>query len=228
MEAGVRVPLGPVSLPELLPVLHAFANALVSVAETRARESGKQISCRAGCGACCRQLVPISEAEARYLVDYLASLPEARRAALEARFEQALARLDTAGLLERLKDVPAETAEREALALQYFHLGIPCPFLEQESCGIYAWRPMICREYLVSSPAAACASPSPEAIERVHTVARGSQVLYKMVQGAPRYLPLVLLFDWVRTHPDAVYPLAPGPQLFRYFLGEIQRQIKEK
>ena len=38
-----------------------------------------------GCGACCRQLVSVSPAEAWMLVEHLESLPEPRRAAIEAR-----------------------------------------------------------------------------------------------------------------------------------------------
>ena len=41
------------------------------------------------------------------------------------------------------------------LGREYFQLGIPCPFLEEESCSIYHDRPITCREYLVTSPPAA-------------------------------------------------------------------------
>ncbi len=46
-------------------------------------------------------------------------------------------------------------------ARRYFHLGIACPFLEDESCSIHADRPISCREYLVTSPAVNCADPKP-------------------------------------------------------------------
>jgi Fe-S-cluster containining protein len=36
---------------------------------------------------------------------------------------------------------------------------MPCPFLEDESCSIHPDRPLVCREYLVTSPAELCAGP---------------------------------------------------------------------
>ena len=53
----------------MLPVIQNFANALVDVAVKSVEDKGKTISCKAGCGACCRQLVPISETEAQAIAD---------------------------------------------------------------------------------------------------------------------------------------------------------------
>ena len=46
-----------------------LVNAVVAAAE-----AGKAISCRKGCGACCRQLVPISRTEAERLLSTVAAL----------------------------------------------------------------------------------------------------------------------------------------------------------
>ena len=70
-EASRKVRLKVATRPqrpvELLPVLQLLQNEIVAVAEEAVEQQGKRISCKAGCGACCRQLVPISEIEARYL-----------------------------------------------------------------------------------------------------------------------------------------------------------------
>ena len=60
-------------------------NAVVAAAE-----AGKAISCHKGCGACCRQLVPISRTEGERLVTLVDAMPEPRRAAVLARFADAL------------------------------------------------------------------------------------------------------------------------------------------
>ena len=59
-------------------------------------------------------------------------------------------------------------------------MGVPCPFLEDESCSIHPERPLVCREYLVTSPAALCAGPTqegvtPVAVPKVSMAARGLQ-----------------------------------------------------
>ena len=118
-----------------------------------AEKSGKSISCKAGCGACCRQLVPITPTEAYNLRDLIESLPEPRRSDIRARFAEARRKLDEAGLLEKLLHPETVGDELRAVGMEYFRLGIACPFLEAESCSIYPDRPIACREYLVTSPA---------------------------------------------------------------------------
>ena len=51
---------------------------------------------------------------------------------------------------------------------RYFAAGIPCPFLEEERCGVYDERPVVCREYAVTSPPELCErlEPGLEAVER--------------------------------------------------------------
>ncbi|MEK7753237.1 MAG: hypothetical protein AAB654_15035, partial [Acidobacteriota bacterium] len=113
IEASARVPAGPVRVVDLLPVLHNLASAVVAVGEEQVREQGKVISCGPGCGACCRQNVPISEMDARYLAALVEAMPEARRARVTGRFRAALARLEELGLIAKLRAMSRHTpAER--------------------------------------------------------------------------------------------------------------------
>src|SRR3546814_4912333 len=141
--------------------------ALVTGVQTCAlpiSKAGRRISGRAGCGACCRQLVPIGAIEAAIVRDWVDGRPPDEAERIRARFGEAVARLKAAGLHGRLEDrASLRTAEQtRALGLDYFRAGVACPFLVDESCGIYAVRPMKCREYLVTSPAANCADPTPD------------------------------------------------------------------
>ena len=92
----VTVPNAPVPAAEIVPALQALVNAVVETAE-----AGQAISCRKGCGACCRQLVPVSRTEGERLLQLVAAMPNERRAALSARFAAAEAAIDRAGLKER-------------------------------------------------------------------------------------------------------------------------------
>jgi Fe-S-cluster containining protein len=99
--------------------------------------------------------------------------------------------------------------------MEYFSKGIPCPFLEDESCSIHENRPLICRQYLVTSPASHCRKPSAETISRVPLAADVLRALIRIEaqdQDRPRFVPLVLapflklgvdesgqaVSDWVR------------------------------
>jgi hypothetical protein len=105
------------------------------------------------------------------------------------------------------------------LGLDYFALGIPCPFLEDESCSIYADRPLACREYLVSSEPANCSRPEAAAVAVIEVPRRLSMLLFDLsaedLPDGPAWLPLALALD--ETLFDAAAAGAatrPGPALF--------------
>src|SRR5262245_59232115 len=203
----ITVPTGPASVGDLLPVFQGVANVVVDVGEDQAVRAGQAISCRKGCGACCRQLVPISPSEARVLACLVDALPEPRRSDVRRRFTTALDRLRAAGVLSQLLDRGREeSAPVRPLGLAYFRQGVPCPFLEDESCSIHPDRPLACREYLVTSPAAECAQPTPETVHCVPLPARPSAALRRVERdGAsdePEWLPLVLALEYAAAHPD--------------------------
>ena len=204
----ITVPSGPVPAADVVPALQGLVNAVVAAAE-----AGKAISCRKGCGACCRQLVPISRTEGERLLSTVAALPAERRAVLEGRFAAAEAVLAAADLKER-KGRP----DRE-LSTAYFALGIPCPFLEEESCSIHPDRPLVCREYLVTSPAELCAGPQQEGVTPV-PVPKVSMAARDLQDESESWFPLAMLMDWARTRPrDGVKRM--GPEWVQRFLKRM-------
>ncbi|WP_165219889.1 YkgJ family cysteine cluster protein [Aquisphaera insulae] len=226
VQAELTVPAGAVAPGAVLPVLHMLSAVVGQDAEARLEAVGRRVSCRAGCGACCRQLVPVTEVEARHLADLVASLPPPRRDAVLARFEASVARLAEAGLLETLrKPDSVPRSEREAVGLAYFEQGIPCPFLEDESCSIHEERPLICREYLVSSDPALCSDPGGGRVEGVILPVHLSKLLARLpdpgaTAPSPRVaLPLIL--EFVATHPDQL-PRRPGPEWVDALFGLLQ------
>lgn len=224
LDFAVAVPSRPITLRELLPSLFEFNRQLLDHAIDRETKAGRRISCRAGCGACCRQLVPIGAIEAAIVRDWVDGRPPDEAERIRARFGEAVARLKAAGLHGRLEDrASLRTAEQtRALGLDYFRAGVACPFLVDESCGIYAVRPMKCREYLVTSPAANCADPTPDGVRMVGLPGSFLRVLLELEQWLtgrdPEWLPLSLLFE---VEPVEVPARRPGPELFERFLAEF-------
>ena len=226
ISGTARVLAGPIRAADLLPVLQQIDDVLIHAAVKHAESQGRHVSCRPGCGACCRQMVPISETEARYLADLVSAMPEERRERVIARFADAVATLRASGLLE----MPADPGERHRLGVEYFRLGLPCPFLEDESCSIHEDRPASCREYLVTSPAVNCSAPNGENIQMVELPAKLSQALYRFGdgqgEGPARWMPLPLLLEWAADHGDDPQPAAPGAELLRNFMnGLIKRHL---
>jgi methyltransferase-like protein/Fe-S-cluster containining protein len=223
IEAQIEVPEAPTRPRQLLPILQWFTDEVVEAARGRVEQEGKTISCRAGCGACCRQLVPISRAEAYQLAELVERLPETRRSEVRRRFQAAEERLAAAGLLEGLMEPTSLAVDTRALGLDYFRLGIACPFLENESCSIHSDRPLACREYLVTSPAENCRQPTAETIEMVDLPARVSKALLAVEQGnakRPTWVPLSLAPRWAASHAEPP-PGRSGPEL----LGDIFQRL---
>lgn len=206
----ITVPNAAVPASEVVPSLQGLVNAVVSEAEM-----GKAISCRKGCGACCRQLVPISRAEGERLLQIVEAMPAERRAKLEARFAAAEEAIDRAGLKER-----GGRTDRE-LSTAYFALRIACPFLEDESCSIHAERPLVCREYLVTSPAELCAGPQQEGVTPV-PVPKLSLAARKLQGDDDDWFPLALLMSWARIRPRTSAKRT-GPEWIQRFLQRIGR-----
>src|SRR5262249_38699906 len=127
----ITVPSARVPATDVVPALQQLVNAVVAQAEM-----GQAVSCRKGCGACCRQLVPISRTEGERLLQVIEAMPSERRKELRRRFAAAEAAIKAAGLEQR-----SGQTDRE-LSLAYFALRVPCPFLEDESCSIHAERPL--------------------------------------------------------------------------------------
>ena len=217
------MPVGSVQPAELLPVLRQFSNLMVEAAESRAAREGEVVSCTSGCGACCRQLVPIREMEARRLAAFVRALPEPRRSDILKRFAAAAVRLASSGLRGRLEGrAELDRGGRMALKLDYFALGIACPFLEAESCGIYDERPMICREHLVTTPAACCAGPRAGGI-RTLAITRADTAAAKLEArpDVPAWIPLIDLPTWVDAHPLDEAPREDPRDLLQRFVRDL-------
>ena len=219
------VPAAPIRTQRLLPILREITNLVVSIAEERESKAGRTISCAAGCGACCRQLVPIAPSEAREIAAVVDALPGVRRDEIRRRFNAASVRLTDLGLIDDLRQLDRVVGEQVApFGLRYFEAGVACPFLEDESCSIHADRPLACREYLVTSAAKHCAEPATERVEGVHLNAKVSRTLRRMDQdpladGAPS-VPLIMALEWAAHHPDKS-PARPGPELVRDFIEQL-------
>lgn len=228
IEVRANLPSGAVQPGVLLPILQSLSDKITDLVVTSAQKMGKPLSCREGCGACCRQPVPITQVEARSIAEWLNQQPQERQTALRERFHQAAARLEESGIAQELRS-PANRSNSSAmheLGIRYFELGIPCPFLEEERCTIHAIRPLRCREYLVVSPAEYCAQPRAKQIVGIKPPVLLSQTLEGWdVNGDPQprtWILLAMLDEWLAGHPvQADRPHRTAPELLQDFLRAL-------
>ena len=223
------VPKGPTHANELYPLARAISDAVVGETCRTLEEAGTSISCAKGCGACCRNLVAVSELEARRIAALVEAMPEPRRSTVQARFESALEQLAEAGLLDALRNTRAMThVEYNAIVGSYFEAQVACPFLEDESCSIHLDRPITCREYLVTSAPEHCSVPGSEGVEHVQLPLRTFNAVARWQASGTAdvlesWVPLTLAPEWSANHQESPPP-KPGPELLKDLLDAMGQQ----
>lgn len=226
MRGKIAVTAGPMRLTGLVRTAFALTNALVSRAVAQEAEAGRPLSCKAGCGACCRHMVPVSPPEAFHLAEVIERLDADRRRTVERRFDAVTATLERHGMIEELLAPPPTDQPVLPVARRYFELGMACPFLEDESCGIHADRPVVCRDYNVTSPPAWCGRPYEHDIAKIPLPLPLSVPLARTaarVAGERACLiPLTLAPRWAAGNAELGGRTWPGPALFDLLLEEMR------
>jgi len=233
----VDVPTGFVPITAIVPLTRRLGEEAARLEEQRTRETGHTVSCRMGCAACCRMLVPLSPPEAFALREYVDQLPSERRALLRQRVADTQARLTEHELLDRLQGVadatvPIPDEELEPLNRAYYALRHACPFLEHEMCSVYEARPAACRELLVTSPAKLCDDLVNNPVTPVPVSVRIGTVL-GLLWGAllhtpPRLIPLPLALDWAEQHEQESRQTWSGSTLIDQMLDKMWRFLGQE
>lgn len=168
----------------------------------------RSVTCGAGCGVCCCQMVPLSPPEAAIIADVVEHLPKDQKKSVIASFEAAVKKLSKAQLREALFEVyrkPTDKSTVLEINRKYFELGIQCPFLLDGSCSIYERRPSRCREYSVMSPPEYCADPFDPRIKKLPLTLKMCEsftAAWSAFTGeTPQIVPLVLALDWIGDNP---------------------------
>ena len=123
--------------------LRVLYDALDPAAEKAAREHPEKVSCHDGCHGCCFQMVGITIPEGLLLAKAMLERDDWEARALRMR--------------EACEPLLG-TITRKA----YFRRRIPCAFLDDGRCSVYAERPAACRFHYIVSPAADCYPESGE------------------------------------------------------------------
>jgi len=224
-EINLSVPKGNTAPNSILPFARELTNKAVDIAVKEFTKNGEQISCKKGCGACCVQLVPISDTEAREISKLIKTFSKAKKSALMSKFEAAKKQLTDANLWQRLSH-PETIAEDQMRSLghEYFSQQIPCPFLEDGACSIHQVRPLSCREFLVTSPAEYCSNPNELDVVTVDIPTRISNAFAALGENDPHFttywIPLVLAPYWQQMHPKQ-RSKKTGPQWVEELLVKI-------
>jgi Fe-S-cluster containining protein len=208
IEGAIELPHGAMRLVDFTTSVLGLSSTVADSGARIAADLGQQVSCSKGCGACCRQLTPLSPPEAIILADLVEALPEDNRTRVRNHFNAAVKKLERTGLKEKLLRIQnpssIDAKDMQEITKTYFMLQIPCPFLKNEYCSIYAFRPSRCREYLVSSSPQYCRNPYERLVDRLPISIRLSEALAQMwaeaMQTSLQLVPLPFALEWSAKH----------------------------
>ena len=220
-ERDITTPAHQLSLSQLVPVMHQITNIIV---EEGVQHSGKSVRCGPGCGVCCFQLVPLSLPEVFFIVEQLLKMPVAERAVFLTRFEQNEKHLQACGLLDKLYALEEERNDTD-VARDYFSQKVHCPFLQDGSCSIHQWRPVVCREYNVFSDPRLCADPFHHHITALQYKRKPSSALAFLTRAITNkklpLIPLPLLFDVYEQYRELTDKTWPADTILQQLLDIV-------
>jgi Fe-S-cluster containining protein len=226
-----KAPKGQVRLDELLPALRTIDDRLIEAAVASVEATGKRVSCTKGCSACCRaQPVPVTPPETLALALLVERLPESRRTAVRAAFAAAVETLRASGLYDAyMRRDPELTREAaKSMTRRYFALSITCPFLSDDACSIYAERPFVCRQYLVTSPPHLCLAPLDNPVEPVRTPAAFATAMLAhgetLSDRAQHTVPLVLALEYAEANRAELMRTCDARAAFGQVLARLQSE----
>jgi Fe-S-cluster containining protein len=236
LATAIDVPTGFIPITSIVPVTRRLGEEAAQLEVRQATEAGQTISCRMGCAACCRMLVPLSAPEAFALREYVGQLPAERQAFLLNRLSDTKDRVKRAGLWDQLNDVaeasrPVPDEDLDPINRSYYVLRIPCPFLENELCSIYEARPAACRELLVTSPAELCQDLVQNPVTPLPVSMRISSILGlvwgTLTNSPPRLIPLPIALEWAERHEEESRRTWPGASLLDQVLDNMWRFLSQ-
>ena len=205
LRVSMSLPDSTVSLRELLPTIQQINHKIIDIAVHQSEANGKTVSCKKGCGACCRQLVPITKTETWHIAKLVEKLPREKQKRIKQAFREARETLQNSGLWEQLSNTSLIKNTRE-IGFDYFDLDINCPFLEDNACSIHPHRPLSCREFLATSNPVFCNTPRNMKIESIDIPVRVSNTLGRIEDGEVtkpfEWIPLSLALNWANTHDE--------------------------
>lgn len=236
LTTAIDVPTGFIPITAIVPLTRRLGEEAAELEVRQAAEAGQTISCRKGCAACCRMLVPLSPPESFALREYVGQLPADRQTLLLSRLSDTKNRLKQAGLWDQLNDVadasrPVADEELDPINQAYYALRMPCPYLENELCSIYESRPAACRELLVTSPAELCRDLVQNPVTPLPVSMRMSSILGlawgALTDSPPRLIPLPIAIEWAERHEEASRRTWSGPALLDQILDTMWRFLSQ-
>jgi Fe-S-cluster containining protein len=184
----------PVRICDFIPLAQGLCDKIISTTLSEAQNLGWKVPCKKGCGFCCKNLVPLSAPEALWLSEEICRLPKSEQKVLQRSIEFARRKL--------LSVAPPELAEpdmQQEISDWYSGLNLTCPFLVDNSCAIYRFRPLACREHTVTGTSGCGKSHNQVIRPPVSILEAVAQLCAQFGESQTDAIMLPVSFAWVQS-----------------------------
>jgi Fe-S-cluster containining protein len=202
-----------ITLKDLAHPARQLCDIVCRLALEHQRLCGQPVRCASGCAACCKYAAAISLAEAFAINDRINNLFLPFRAPLLKTMTMAARKIlgnppPQAGASTEFKDPGESQSSNRLLNISQWYSGmdLTCPWIENKTCSMYADRPLVCREFMVTSAPACCSPTSLKTKTIVDLPIRTAEVLTEicsMLTGTrPQTMFLPLVGAWCEEFAD--------------------------
>ena len=217
-------------ISDLVPIARAVSGRIIQIVTDKLASDGNSVSCRKGCCHCCHYLLPVSTPEAFRLAYEILTMPPIRQEAILRSTINAAKKIMELGLPESENNSPANKPDLIDISNWYKELNLPCPFLVENACSIYNIRPLVCREYMVTSPPDNCKKNSNISPDTVTLPVTTAKVLMNIADDLEsdrlKVIPLPLALAWCQANPDHDLNIYAASFLLERFAQAIQSTVE--
>lgn len=205
------------TMSDLVPAARQFASIISKTIVDNLRAQGRDVTCKKGCDGCCRYMISLAPVEAFRLADEIDNLDEPKRRQTLSRFNQ---------LARKILATPPPEPAAQAIDNWCRSMDLTCPFLKDHLCQQYQIRPIVCREYIVTTPASHCHQGDTGKSETVIAVPSIAEALVELAgeleQTTGEAVMLPLAIAWAKTYSHRSRRTWPAKHLAQRFVATIQ------
>jgi len=215
-----------VRLMELVQPVRQLCNMMCDYVTSRSEVASK-IPCEKGCSECCDYLVPVSVLEAVKLVEEVERFPKKIKNDMKDNSlrisRKILENKPPQDLPDDLTDGDSDVQSRsEMLSRWYKTLDVTCPFLYENYCLVYEFRPLSCRQYFVTGPACNCKSDKTKVLQPpVNLTHFLGLIISEFEADIPQAILLPFVFLWYQDNRHIFEKTYPEREIARVFAEKL-------
>ncbi len=225
LRIGISFADRPAGLAELVPMARQITDRIIRLITRKLNWSGRKIACQKGCAHCCYYLAAVSTAEAFCISNTIFAQPaQKRRTLIRACCVAGRSTIASVASNRTAAQDMSQTDTLQDLSDWYSNMELRCPFLVNDCCEIYDYRPLACREYLMLEGSGPCEGGCADSSRQVTTPISIAEILAQTCcefKGRDNTIVLPLAIAYAYDNPDDARRTFPAETLVRTFVETL-------